>query len=80
MSDPLALALELILREEGLAEGRAIGIVDGMRRILLIYGRHRLGDPNGETLAVIEAAPSELIEQWADVIDVVASWSDLVKA
>ncbi|WP_184204130.1 hypothetical protein [Armatimonas rosea] len=63
-----------------LADGREEGKVDGERLLFLKVSRPRLGEPDAKTLAVINAASSETIELWADNLNRVESWSELVKA
>ncbi|WP_394795909.1 Rpn family recombination-promoting nuclease/putative transposase [Armatimonas sp.] len=74
-------------REEGIETGKAIGRdegkaegkVDGERLLFLKVSRPRLGEPDAKTLAVINAASSETIELWADNLNRVESWSELIK-
>jgi predicted transposase YdaD len=65
---------------DGREEGKAEGKVDGERLLFLKVSRPRLGEPDAKTLAVINAASSETIELWADNLNRVESWSELVKA
>ena len=70
-------------REEGIETGKAIGRdegkLDGERLLFLKVTRPRLGEPDAQTLTFINAASSEMIELWADNLDKVESWSELVK-
>ncbi len=58
-----------------LADGRE----EGERLLFLKLARRRLGEPDERTLARIEAASGETIEQWAEEIHKVKSWPELVQ-
>ena len=70
-------------REEGIAQGVVQGVAQGVavgeRRLFLKMASRRLGEPDDATLAKIEIAPAIMIEQWADALDQVETWAELVK-
>ncbi|WP_309708241.1 hypothetical protein [Armatimonas sp.] len=71
-------------REEGIAQGVIQGVAQGVavgeRRLFLKMASRRLGEPDAATLARVELASAIVIEQWAEALDQVETWSELVKA
>jgi hypothetical protein len=54
------------------------GMQQGERRLFLRVARRRLGEPDAATLALVEAASLEVIEAWADRLDTVEGWPELL--
>ena len=67
-------------REEGIAQGVVQGVAVGERRLFLKIASRRLGEPDAATLARVELASALTIEKWAEALDQVETWSELVKA
>ena len=62
----------------GLVQGRQEGRQEGERALFLRLAQRRLGEPDARTLAVIQDAPQESIEAWADRLLTVESWQELL--
>ncbi len=60
-----------------LADGREEGKAEGERILFLKFARRRLGEPDAQTLAVVESASTETIEHWMEEILRVESWAEL---
>ena len=69
-------------REEGIAQGLAQGVAQGVavgeRRLFLKMASRRLGEPDASTLAKVELASALTIEKWAETLDQVETWAELV--
>jgi predicted transposase YdaD len=64
---------------KGRAEGRAEGQLEEARRVLLIVGRRRLGEPTADVIAALDAKTEvPELEQLAERLDQAASWQDLL--
>ena len=63
---------------QGRQEGRQEGRLEGERALFLRLAQRRLGEPDARTLAVIQDAPQESIEAWADRLLTVESWQELL--
>lgn len=63
---------------EGRSEGRVEGRAEGERILFLKLSRRRLGEPDTAALARIEAASPAQIERWAEALDQVETWADLL--
>lgn len=62
-----------------LADGREEGKAEGERVLFLKLARRRLGEPDAQVLATVQVASSENIELWAESLDRVESWGELLK-
>lgn len=66
-------------RVEGQARGEVLGRTEGERRLLLLIGAARLGEPDAATRARIEAISNiETLERLAGRVLTVSSWSELL--
>ena len=73
-------------REEGIAQGLAQGVAQGVtqgvavgeRRLFLKMASRRLGEPDAATIAKVELASALTIEKWAEALDQVETWAELV--
>jgi predicted transposase YdaD len=64
--------------ERGLERGREEGQLEATRRLLLLVGRRRLGEPDSATLRSIEAEQSvSRLEEWLNASLQAESWADL---
>jgi len=61
-----------------LADGREEGKAEGERTLFLKFASRRLGEPDAQTLAVVESASTETIEHWMEEILRVESWAELI--
>jgi predicted transposase YdaD len=87
LTDPLLPAIRNMrdsvtyqgILDEGRAEGEVIGRVAGERRLLLLFGAARLGEPDATTRARLEAISEiETLERLAGRLLTVSSWSELL--
>jgi hypothetical protein len=67
-------------REKGIAQGVVQGVAVGERRLFLKMASRRLGEPDATTLARVELTSALTIEKWAEALDQVETWSELIKA
>src|SRR5262249_12813649 len=65
--------------EEGMEKGREEGELKASRKILLLQGRKRFGEPDAQTIAAIEAIsdPDRLLALGGRLLDV-TSWQELL--
>jgi hypothetical protein len=60
-------------------KSRAEGQLEEARRVLLIVGRRRLGEPTADVIAALDAKTEvPELEQLAERLDQAASWQDLL--
>jgi hypothetical protein len=66
-------------RLEGLQTGREEGRVGEARKILLLQGRDRLGEPDASTRAALESVTDvQRVEQWILSLNKAGSWQELL--
>jgi len=66
-------------RAEGEARGRAEGRAEEARRMLILFGTPRLGEPDAATLtALAEIGEPERLERLGQRLSLVASWTELL--
>jgi len=64
----------------GKVEGKAEGKAEGEREMLLLFGRHKLGEPDASTLATIERINSvPKLQELATRLLNVSTWQDLLR-
>jgi hypothetical protein len=69
-----------VLRESGIiAEWEARGKIEGVRETILLFGRKRFGEPEGEIVQALEAISSaETLQQLAERLLEAESWEELI--
>jgi predicted transposase YdaD len=73
-----SVTYQKIIRK-GEAKGKAEGKAEEARRILLLQGRHRFGEPSGEVVATLEALTDvEKLEALTVRMLEATSWQDLL--
>ncbi len=63
-----------------LADGKAEGVVQGERNLLMLVGTNRFGPPGPEIRPILEIASEVQLRTWAQRLLEVTSWPELVSA